>query len=96
LNGVGPALSGGVGLPLTCGVGGLKVLRSFEPTALQTVVSLSASDFVFAGGREDARPYESGLVGIGNDDHPVEALEHLVRGRMVVRVVPEDPGAASL
>ena len=33
------------------------------------------------------------FIGIGDDDHPIEAAEHAVGGVMVVRVIPVDPRA---
>ena len=64
--------------------------------ALQTVVSLRTIWFVSAQRRQRPVALQRGLVRVGDEDHPVQALEDLVRGRVVVRVVPEDPGPVTL
>src|SRR2546423_9903788 len=48
---------------------------------------------IFRGGRQRSRVLQRLLVGVSDDDQSVQALEHLVRGGMVVWVVPEEPRA---
>ena len=68
---------------------------SLASVALQTVTSLSTRVRVCAADGRIAVRLQRRLVRIGDDDRPVHALEDLIRGRVMMRVVPEHARAAS-
>ena len=93
----GPAASA----PLTCGAhvmsGGFVVLRGVAARRLadRDVAERRASSSGPATGNGAAGD-QRGLVRVGDDDRPVQPLEHLVRRGVVMRVIPEDPGPRDL